>query len=507
MSRTKKTAINSAVGIACMLISSLLSFGLQAVFIRLLGLEYSGINSLFGDILKILNLAELGMNNAILFRLYKHVVDGNQSEIEKLISFYRKVSYTIGFIILGAGLCLTPFLHFFVKETPAFPESLWSLYIIVLATSVFSQFFHYKSVLIIAKQDRYIQTIITYSTIFAKHALQILVLWLFKNIYLYLLIALVTTIISGVVTGTISKRKYKHKFISKQALSHHEKTEMVKDVGSLSVYKLCRTIDATIDTFLISKFISVAQTAIYGSTVMVLNTLTDLLGQFNDGMIASVGDLHASGEKKRVESVFYQTIHFSYLAFGFCCSILFAVLGDFVNLWIGHTLSTTAILFLLINFYLHGFAQNVSTFRNSMGLFRKGWKQPAVTVVLNIVFSWILIQKMGIVGTLLGTLIATLLTKSWYDPFIVCKYGFDRKPFKYFFRLIFYFISTVICTLINVILAKSLNNSDSVVGIFRTAVCCAIVSAVVLVVFGLLIPEQKLLFVKILGLVKRKIKK
>ena len=196
MSRTKKSAINSIVGIVCMIISSLLSFALQAVFIRLLGLEYSGINGLFTDILKILNLAELGINNAILFRLYKHIADDDQSEIEKVLSFYRKFSYTVGLVILFAGLLLVPFLHFFVKEIPTFPESLWSLYLIVLGTSVLSQFNHYKSIFIIAKQDRYIYTIITYSVIFLKHLLQILVLWLFGSIYLYLLVPFVVQVAS-----------------------------------------------------------------------------------------------------------------------------------------------------------------------------------------------------------------------------------------------------------------------------------------------------------------------
>ena len=109
MSRTKKSAINSVVGIVCSLISSILSFALQAVFIRLLGLEYSGINGLFTDVLKILNLAELGINNAIMFRLYKQIADNNQFEIEKLLNYYRKFSYLIGLIILVVGIGFIPF--------------------------------------------------------------------------------------------------------------------------------------------------------------------------------------------------------------------------------------------------------------------------------------------------------------------------------------------------------------------------------------------------------------
>ena len=478
MSRTKKSAINSVVGIVCMLISSLLSFALQAVFIRLLGLEYSGVNGLFTDILKILNLAELGINNAILFRLYKHIADDDQTEIEKVLSFYRKFSYTVGLIILFVGLLFVPFLHFFVKEVPTFPESLWSLYIIVLATSVLTQFNHYKSVLILAKQDRYIYTIITYSIIFLKHILQILVLWLFENIYLYLLVPLLTAFLSGIIMGAISKCRYSHSFYSKEKLTKEEKREFTKDAGALSVYKLCRTLDATVDTFLISKFVSVATSAIYASFSMLLTTLTDLLCSFNDAIIASVGDLHASGEKDKVESVFYQSLHFNYLIFGVVTSVLAAIIGPFVEWWIGHTLSSLSIVFLLINFYIHALSQNVSTFRNSMGLFRKGWKQPAVTVTLNVIFSLILVNKMGLPGTLIGTFIAGLLTRMWYDPYIVCKYGLNKNPFKYYLRYIIYFAITGITSILNVFIANSINMTDSIFGLVITGFICLFVSMV-----------------------------
>ena len=509
MSRTKKSAINSVVGIVCMLISSLLSFALQAVFIRLLGLEYSGINGLFADILKILNLAELGINNAILFRLYKHIADDDQTEIEKVLSFYRKFSYTVGLIILFVGLLFVPFLHFFVKEAPSFPESLWSLYLIVLATSVVSQFNHYKSVLIIAKQDRYIYTIITYAIIFLKHALQILVLWLFSNIYLYLLVPLFTTILSGIVTGIISRRKYSHSFYSKEKLTKEEKREFTKDAGMLSVYKLCRTLDATIDTFLISKFVSVSISAIYASFSMLLTTLTDLFCSFNDAIIASVGDLHASGEKEKVEGVFYQSLHFNYLIFGISTSVLAAIISPFVEWWIGHTLSTLSVVFLLINFYIHAFGQNIATFRNSMGLFRKGWKQPAVTVALNLIFSVVLIQKLDLVGTLIGTFVAGFLTRMWYDPYIVCKYGFDKPPFKYYFRYICYFSLTAFAAIVNVYVSKSLNMLDNIFGLIITGCGCLFVSVIIIFAFGFIYKEQKILLdiIKsiILGIFKKRV--
>ena len=504
MSRTKKSAINSVVGIGCSLISSLLSFVLQAIFIRLLGLEYSGINGLFTDILKILNLAELGISNAIMFRLYKHISENNFSEIEKLLCFYKKVSISIGIVIFMVGLGFIPFLHFFVKEVPTFPESLWSLYVIVLSTSVVTQFYSYKSVLILAKQDRFVYTIINYSSIFLKHGLQILVLWLFKNIYLYLLVALFTSVLSSIVMGVVSKRRYAHTFDSSEKLTNLEKRDLLKDVGSLSVYKICRTLDATLDTFLISKYVSVAITGIYASVNMLLSALNELLCCFNDGIIASVGDVYASGDKLRTKQIFYQSYHLTYLIYGVCTATLFPFLKLFTNWWIGNTLSDAAIYFMLINFYMYGFGMTVATFRNSMGVFKKGWIRPAITAGINFVVSLILIQKIGLAGAFIGTLISRTLTLVWYDPYIVFKHCFKEIPVKYYFRYVFYFVFVAVACIANLFINTILPFNNNIIWLMIHGLCYLCVSVILLLLFGALFKEQKEVITRFKGLLLKK---
>ena len=56
VNRTKKSAINTSVSILFAVVNSILTFVLNAAFIRLLGLEYAGINSLFSSVLNLLNI-------------------------------------------------------------------------------------------------------------------------------------------------------------------------------------------------------------------------------------------------------------------------------------------------------------------------------------------------------------------------------------------------------------------------------------------------------------------
>lgn len=492
MNRSNKTAVNSIVGLLCSLINSILSFVLRALFIRLLGLEYAGVNTLFSDILSILNLAELGFNNAILFRLYKTISDRDDEKTELYLSLYKRICYSVGTFVAVVGIGCIPFLKFFIKSTPKFSEPLWSIYILILLATVVTHFVNYKSILLIAKQDRYITTIIQYSCIFLRNGLQILALVAFKSIYLYLIVVIITNLANGLINGIVSNKKYNLSWKSKEKVPKAEKQQIFKDVGALSVYKICRTIDATVDTFLISKFIAVSITAIYGSTMMLLNAIHELLGVFNDGMIASLGDLNASGNKNNLKSVFYETIHFTFLIYGICTATLLPILPAFTNWWIGHSLKSGTITLILINFYMYGIGMNIATYRNSLGVFVKGWKRPAVTAILNLVFSIILINKVGIAGTILGTLISRTLTGTWYDPYIILRYGVGCKPYKYYFRYIVYFAFVILVAFFNrTVIGNLLSVPNSLFDFIKQGLLYGLISVIAFMIFGFLFSEHK----------------
>ncbi len=257
------------------------------------------------------------------------------------------------------------------------------------------------------------------------------------------------------------------------------------------------------DTFLISKYIAVATTAVYGSVSAVLAALYSLFSVFNSGMSASIGDLYASDiEKQSVRSVFYQAYHFTYLLYGISAAVLVPLLSDFVYWWIGYTLSDACVYVMIINYYMFGLGMSVATFRNSMGLFQKGWKRPLATALANLFFSLLLINRIGLIGTLLGTLIGRTITWIWYDPYIVCKYGMSEKPWKYYRRYVFYGSVVVLTGFVTLLLKNILPSMTS----FPVIVLHGIVylSAATTIVLGVcvIIPEQRLLLGRGLTVVK-----
>ena len=90
MGRSKKALKNVFTGLINKMLVMLFSFVTKTVFIRLLGAEYNGINSLYTNILSVLALAELGIGNVLMFYLYPLLESGREDKINALIQEFKK---------------------------------------------------------------------------------------------------------------------------------------------------------------------------------------------------------------------------------------------------------------------------------------------------------------------------------------------------------------------------------------------------------------------------------
>ena len=89
-SRTKNVMINSSVSLQCQVLNLLLNFLTRTIFIKVLGAEYLDVNGLFTNILTILSFSELGIGTAIIFSLYKPLIQNDNKKISSLMLLYKK---------------------------------------------------------------------------------------------------------------------------------------------------------------------------------------------------------------------------------------------------------------------------------------------------------------------------------------------------------------------------------------------------------------------------------
>ena len=172
-------------------------------------------------------------------------------------------------------------------------------------------------------------------------------------------------------------------------------------------------------------------------------------------------------------------IHFmrdmmNFWIFGWASIGILYVSNDLVELCFGknYVLGIEIPFVIALNFYTVGMQNAVWTFKQTLGLFKYGKFLQIFTALINILFSVLLGYRFGLVGILFATFIARLFTNLWYDPYVVFKYGFYKKPLEYLYS---YFKYLVILILIVIICGISCNMINGGI-VYRVIVKCLICS-------------------------------
>ena len=143
INRIQNSKYNIIFGVLNKITILFLGFVLRTVMIYTLGAEYLGLNSLFSAILNVLSLAELGFGSALVFSMYKPIVENDEKTICALMYFYKKCYRIIGSIIVVAGICMIPFLPHLIKDAKYPPDiNIYAVYIINLASTGVSYFMY-----------------------------------------------------------------------------------------------------------------------------------------------------------------------------------------------------------------------------------------------------------------------------------------------------------------------------------------------------------------------------
>lgn len=451
-SRTTNSLINIITAVSGQGIGIIVSFVARIIFIRQLGEVYLGINSLYTNIVGLLSLAELGVGTAINYSLYKPLAENDIPAIKSLMALYRKVYTVIGFIILGIGIFLLPFLDMFMKasETSEIPHKHLIFFLFVLNSSV-SYFYSFKRALVISDQKRYLATLYRYIFFVLMNVLQIIFLILTKDFIIFLLIALFSTVLENILISRKADQLYpflKEKDIEKVS---KETTDSIKmNTVALLFHKVGSSVVNSTDNILIAQIIGIVAVGVYSNYQLIINALNIVIAQFFMALTASIGNLGATENVEKSESIFYKIF---FLNFWIVCIIsvsIFSCIDLLIGSWFGNHLILDKLVLatIVINFYIYQIRRTVMTYRDAYGLFWNDRYKALAEAILNIVISIYLGFKLGLVGIFLGTIISTTITSLWIEPYILFKYGLKHSSVTYFKRLAKYSVITLVASLV-----------------------------------------------------------
>lgn len=208
MHRTKQSVKNAITFLICYGIQMVFQIVARFFFIRIIGKEYLGLNSLFTDLLTALQLVELGIGPAIAYSLYKPLAENDHEKIKSIMSLFKKAYRIIGVIILIAGLAFTPFYKVFIKDIPQNIVNIDLIYILFVINTAVSYFYSYNRTLLISDQKKYLDTIIQSSVTAIYTIVQIVILYITHNYIYYLIAQIIGTFLINIIASLMVFKQY-----------------------------------------------------------------------------------------------------------------------------------------------------------------------------------------------------------------------------------------------------------------------------------------------------------
>lgn len=448
-SRSKNLFMNVFIGYIAQIGIMLLSFIGRRIFVEFLSVEYLGINGLYGNILSVLAIAELGLGNVTQFFLYKPIAEGKYSYTNSLFGYFKKLYTIIAVIVLLFGLALIPFLKYIVNGNLNQIE-LIIYYVLFLLNSVVTYFSAPHISLLAASQDNRLHKIVTLFTSLILTLLHIVVLLIFKNYMVYVVATLITTILNVVIINILCGKKYPY---IKKAQYNNElinKIDIINKLKATFVYKIGAVIVNNTDNILISLMVGTTEVGLYSNYYMPISAIQTCLAIITTSLISGIGNLSANGNKNHMYKVFKLMIwfyHFIGATFGI---LLYFLVDEFISLWLGRefVMNKIVVFAIAMNFYTSNVISPVWMFRETNGLFEKVKYLLLCTALVNVIASVVLGNYMATAGILLATSIARILTQVWYEPNILIKNVFNKSQKEYWIKQGKYFLVTVVCFII-----------------------------------------------------------
>jgi O-antigen/teichoic acid export membrane protein len=488
-SRVTNTLINTAYGVFVKIITLVLNFATRTVFIRYLGIEYTGVSAVFTDILTVLSFAELGIGSAITFSLYKPIENRDYKKIAALLNLFKNAYRVISCAIFVIGISLVPFLDKLITNVPEVKENLTLIYLLYIFNTAVSYLLIYKSTLLTASQQAYFISAVNLCVMVVRFILQIAVVVLFRQFILFLIIAIVSTIIQNLIISFKASERFKDiKQYKNEKISKDERKRIFKDVKALSLYKISGTVLNGTNSIVISSVLGANIVGIVSNYTLIITEIYSFALQFLNSVTASIGNLVVSKNSERQYEMF-RIMNFACEWFFCVCTVcLYNLLDEFIgNVWLGNEfiISKWAVILICVDFYIKGNMTLIGSFRNANGLFVQGQYRPLIMAILNIVIAIIGAKTFGIAGVFLGTVLARATTQLWFDPFIIYKHAFKKSVKGYFGEYAVWLFILVFCSLT----AKLLNsfiviNIPIISFVVHALVCVVLVCLMTFVIFG-----------------------
>lgn len=484
--RTKNATRNIFFGIVLKIYQIVIPFLMRTAMIYFMGIQYLGLNSLFTSVLSVLNLAELGVGSAMVFSMYKPIADDDNAAICALMNLYKVYYRIIGGVIAVLGVVLTPFVPHLIKGDVPQGINVYVLYLLNLSATVLSYWlFAYKNSILQAHQRNDVVSKVTLITNTLQYSIQILVLWLLHDYYVYVIVALITQALTNITTAYVANKLYPQ-FKAEGRVPEKDVKVINKRIRDLFTSKIGAVVVNSADTLVISAFLGLTVLAVYQNYYYILTSVIGFVTIIFSSCTAGIGNsLVVETQEKNFKDLKKFTFIIAWIACVCSCCFL-SLFQPFMKIWVGEDLMLeySAVLCFVVYYFIYEINQLLNLYKDAGGIWHEDRFRPLVTACANLGLNLILVRFWGIYGVLLSTVLSMLFVGMPWLFHNLFTTLFDRSQLRpYLSKLFKYTITAVVSCVIVLLICNFINFGLITTIILRLVVCVAVPFVMYIILF------------------------
>ena len=484
--RTKNATRNIVFVGTLKIFQLLVPFLMRTIMLRVMGVQYLGLNGLFYSILEVLNLAELGVGSAMVYSMYKPIAEDDKVTICALMRLYKVYYRIIGLIIAVIGMALTPVIPHLIKDSVPPDINIYILYWMNLGITVLSYWlFAYKNSLFTAYQREDIVSKVRLATLIVQYSVQVVILVAFHNYYLYVIVALLSQALNNIITAIVVTHYYPD-YSAKGIIDKKTKSEINARIRDLFTSKLGGVIVNQADTIVISAFLGLEILAVYQNYYYFFSAVAGMIAVVYTASLSGIGNSIIVDTKEKVYGDF-KTFSFiiAWIA-GFCCCCFICLYQPTIELWVGKKLMLDFGVVICIVFYFFVYEINtlLNVYKDASGTWHKDRFRTIVTALTNLLLNLLMVNYIGLYGIVLSTVLSILFVgMPWLFQNLFTEV-FERKyVFSYIRKLLIYVLTSVIVVFVTYFVASKVVVSLLGTILIRLCICIVLPNILFFIVY------------------------
>lgn len=481
--RSKKAIINIITSVVLQILSIICGFIVPRLIISTYGSNVNGLISSITQFLAYITLLESGFGPVIKSILFKPIANRRKDEIQQILrtsqNFFRKIAYV--FVIYIFILCFI-----LPKMLSNQFDSIFTLsLVIIISISTFTEYYFGMAyrIYLQAEQKKYIISLIQIGTLILNTIIVVILVYLKVEIHIVKLASCFIFILRPIIQNIYVRKKYNI------SLKNIKGNYPIKQKWDGLAQHIAYVVHENTDVVILTLCTNMLEVSVYSVYLLVLKGVKSTIQSITGGIDSAFGDMIAKGEKENLNKNFkiYEEFYFTISIIVFSVTLFLIV--PFVIIYTrgindANYIRPIFAYLMVIAEFIWAIRQPYNDLVKVAGHFKETRIGAWVEAISNILISFILVWKFGLIGVAIGTLFAMFIRTIEF-MYHVSKYILNRSVWYTFKRLIVITIEIVIIAIIVNIIPFA-----EVTGYFEWIIQALIVftiSAIVVIAINLII--------------------